>query len=275
MKSVSNITGPIAVESKNLASVVSPSSGYIGLDSTDNKLKFYNSLTTVWENYNDLLTDAINALKDSVPVDGDTLNKLNTKILNNISSISALSILKVNFSDIVDNLTSTDGTTKVLSANQGRVLKEYVDSLRLKRVTTALLTNNSNATLSNINELNFVLQANKTYSFEYKILFQSNASANTGIALTLSCPAGLISASVDIPVGNDGAAGAIQGQVTSSGDLVIGTGVQAINTTYVAIISGVVKPTVSGNFFPQFRSEINGSQVSCRIGSIGILELMD
>lgn len=128
MKITSQFEGAIAIKSMNLASISSPSTGYIAVDNSDSKLKFYNNATTTWENYNDVVISAITVLKGGVPSDGDTLNKLNNKIIDNTSSISALSTNKINFTDIVDNLTSSDGTTKVLSANQGRVLKNYVDT---------------------------------------------------------------------------------------------------------------------------------------------------
>lgn len=158
---------------------------------------------------------------------------------------------------------------------QHAATKNYVDTIRQKLLTTALLTNTSNVTLTNITELNYVLEANKTYAFEFYILFQSNAATTTGIALTLSAPAGTLAASVLIPVAADGTGGALQGWITASGDVVVGTGVQAINTTYLARIVGVIQTTAAGNFFPQFRSEVNGSQVSCRIGSVGFLEKLN
>ena len=57
--------------------------------------------------------------------------KANTTHTHSISDVTTLQTnlnSKVNTSDIVDNLTTNDAT-KVLSAKQGKVLKDYVDGL--------------------------------------------------------------------------------------------------------------------------------------------------
>lgn len=144
MKTASRVTGAISLVSMNLASIPSPINGYIALDISDNKLKFYNQSLNVWENYNDVVNNAITTLKGGVPTSGDTLNKLNNKI-NDIYAvlqsndtsldtmqevvdyIKNLNTIKINYTDVVDNLTSSL-TNRPLSANQGRVLKNYVDT---------------------------------------------------------------------------------------------------------------------------------------------------
>lgn len=62
-----------------------------------------------------------NYLTTKTEVEG-AVKELDTIVKTNADNVAS----KVNTSDIVDNLTSTD-TNKPLSANQGRELKDYVD----------------------------------------------------------------------------------------------------------------------------------------------------
>lgn len=73
------------------------------------------------------LTTRLNALADS---DDDTLDQLSeivAYIKSNKTLIDAITTSKVSVDDIVDNLTSTD-VDKPLSANQGKILKELIES---------------------------------------------------------------------------------------------------------------------------------------------------
>jgi hypothetical protein len=142
-----------------------------------------------------------------------------------------------------------------------------------KLTTTSTLTSTSNTTLTNITQLTANVVNGKTYKFEYYILFQS-ALTTTGVVLSMgnATATGTVTAIVDIPVAADGTAGAFQGQITSFGDTVIGTGVQANNTNYLARIIGVFTCTTSGTIYPQFRSEIGLSQVTISVGSRGFVK---
>lgn len=108
---------------------------------------------------NQQISDAVASVRGGVPVDGDTLKKLNDKILvinnllnsndvnldtmqelvnfmkNNADYITNLSISKVNVSDIVDSVISTE-INKPLSANQGKILYDLVQAC----VTTTALS---------------------------------------------------------------------------------------------------------------------------------------
>ena len=100
------------------------------------------------------ITNAINALKDNVPIEGDSLKKLYdniqtlksllasddvnldtiqeiiTFIKNNKDVIDSISTNKVNKIDIVDSLLSND-SQRPLSANQGSVIKALIDAMTL------------------------------------------------------------------------------------------------------------------------------------------------
>ena len=133
--------------------------------------------------------------------------------------------------------------------------------------------NNASAvTFSALTDLGKDVVAGKTYYFEYTLLFRSTA-AGTGIGLTIngSGLGGEISAIVNIPIANDGTAALYSGSITSFGDAVTATSVQTANTTFVANIKGVFKSTAVGTFYPLFRSENNGTQVSIISGSVALI----
>jgi hypothetical protein len=120
--------------------------------------------------------------------------------------------------------------------------------------------------------LSFALTASVTYAFEFRIVFQS-AATTTGIGLSVTFPAMTVfAAKALIPIAADAAAGEWQGWITASDDLVIGTGVQAANTNYLAIISGQCTPSANGTLQARVRSEINASTVTVKAGSCGMLQ---
>lgn len=76
---------------------------------------------------NNMIND-INALLKSDNINLDTIQEIVNYIENNKDLIDSIMLTKVNISDVVDNLITTD-STKPLSANQGVVLKEFIDAL--------------------------------------------------------------------------------------------------------------------------------------------------
>lgn len=117
---------------------------------------------------------AITSIKGGVATDGDNLNKLRNLISgiqtllnsndvnldslveivdfikNNKSLIDGITINKINYTDIIDTLTSIE-VKKVLSANQGKVLKGFIDALTSSLSThTTNMNNPHNTTKSHI-----------------------------------------------------------------------------------------------------------------------------
>lgn len=126
-------------------------------------------------------------------------------------------------------------------------------------------------TLTNVSGLGFAVTAGNYYSFEFVVLFQS-AATTTGLRLGLTLPAATVySASVDIPIAADGAGGSMQGWLTTSGDSVLGTGVQAATTTYAATIRGLILPSASGTLQVQAATEVASSAITIKQGSHGIM----
>lgn len=156
------------------------------------------------------------------------------------------------------------------TALQHPATKNYVDNLFAPKRVLTRLTNNSNVTLTNITNLSYVLTAGGIYYYESQFIFQSVA-ATTGLVLTLAVPTGTVSGLVGLLVAADGTASGFHGNISASGDVVIGSGVQTTNTNTPAFIRAIIAPTVAGNVTPQFRSENNGSQVSIEVNSFARL----
>ncbi|MCM1234798.1 MAG: hypothetical protein NC489_32245, partial [Ruminococcus flavefaciens] len=91
----------------------------------------HNTSTTSHSDMRDLISDLttkLNALADSDDTTLDQLSEIVAYIKNNKSLIDGITTSKVNVSDIIDNLTSNN-TNKPLSAKQGKVLKDLIDTL--------------------------------------------------------------------------------------------------------------------------------------------------
>lgn len=119
----------------------------------------------------------------------------------------------------------------------------------------------------------FAVNANTSYYFDMSILFRSSATG-TGIGLSVTVPAAVkaISYAADIPIAADGTAGVHHGQGTVSDDVILGTGVEVANTTYMAKLQGMLlNGANSGNIQLRFRSEVQGSTVTIKAGSFGLL----
>ena len=86
----------------------------------------------------------INSILSSDDTDLDTIQEIVDYITSNKDLIDTLSTNKINYSDIVDNLTSAI-TNKPLSANQGYVLKGLIDDIVDGTTTVAEATHATNA----------------------------------------------------------------------------------------------------------------------------------
>ena len=78
-------------------------------------------------------------------VDLDTIQEIVDFIESNKDLIDYLGENKIDYTDIVDALNSS-ATNKVLSANQGRVLKGFIDAIVNGTTTVGNATNSVNAT---------------------------------------------------------------------------------------------------------------------------------
>lgn len=146
------------------------------------------------------------------------------------------------------------------SYSGGRVAMSQTSPVLANVVKTTSTFTATGTTLASIPNLNYTLTANATYQFDCYIIFQTTTTTTGGAfgMLTPSAPT-FIAYTVEIPVAADGTSGQFQGWGTSSGDKVTGTGVQAVNTNYVAHIYGVVIPSQGGDLVAQAASEFAGN----------------
>jgi hypothetical protein len=140
------------------------------------------------------------------------------------------------------------------------------------KITSDLPVSGS-TTLGNANGLSFSVNANTYYHYKFVVVFRT-AATTTGIRLSVTTPASptVFSGKAQIPIAIDGAGGEWQGWITASDDAVIGTGVQAANTDYIAIVEGnILTGATAGTIQLRFASEVAGSNVTIRNGSFGQL----
>jgi hypothetical protein len=116
--------------------------------------------------------------------------------------------------------------------------------------------------LANVTGLAFSVTANTTYKFDFDVLFRAtlNGSTTCGLKVGLTFPAAtIVSATAQIPVAADGTAAMFSGWITSSGDAVTGTGVQAKDVDYVAKVYGVIRPSADGTLQVQAAAELTST----------------
>jgi len=127
---------------------------------------------------------------------------------------------------------------------------------------------------TNVTGLAVALTAGSTYRIDGYVLFTS-AATTTGLKVALTYPAVTFgSFNVDGPVAADGTAGFLQGTITSSGDGITFTGVQVAGTTYLAQITGLIKPSASGNLQVQAATEVAASNIVVKAGSSLIVSVI-
>ena len=115
----------------------------------DSAVSNHNTSISVHSDIRDLisnLTTKLNALMDSDDTTLDQLSEIVNYIKSNRSLIENVTTVKVNISDIVDNLTST-AANKPLSANQGRILKEIITALTKDDIGLGNVENKSSKTI--------------------------------------------------------------------------------------------------------------------------------
>jgi hypothetical protein len=127
-------------------------------------------------------------------------------------------------------------------------------------------------TMADVTGLSFPVLANKYYRFRFELIYRS-AATTTGIKLSVTIPAftRFTAEGAGHSVTADGVASKFVGFITASDDPVICSGVQVINTDYMAVIKGLLVPSASGNLTARFASEVAASAVTVRQGSIGLL----
>lgn len=128
--------------------------------------------------------------------------------------------------------------------------------------------------LVDLTSVAFPLLVGNLYTFRFAVLFRS-ADVTTGLKVGLTFPsASVFACNVRIPVAADGTAAELTGRITSSGDSVVGTTVEAAATTYEAIVEGTILPAAAGNLQPQVARGGTNHEVKPMTGCNGRLELV-
>lgn len=142
-------------------------------------------------------------------------------------------------------------------------------TVRLVGDLTAITT-----TLANATGLAFTVNAGITYQFRFLVVFRANTSV--GIKLGVTTPAfTTFSGKVRIPVDNSSVTGEVQGNLTSSGDSVLSSTVNIINTNYLSVIEGTIKPSASGTLQLQYALGGGGvGTVTVKANSGGTLQMV-
>ncbi len=147
-------------------------------------------------------------------------------------------------------------------------------------IQTVIVENDQTAsttTLVDATGLAFTVNAGMTYQFRFPVVFRVGGGiGSSGIKLGLTCPAfTTFSANARIPVATSSVAGEFQGQITSSGDSVNGNNIPVINTSYLAVITGTIKPSASGTLQVQFARGGSGTAtITLKANSGGTLQVV-
>jgi hypothetical protein len=111
------------------------------------------------------------------------------------------------------------------------------------------------------------------YKFKASYLVQSDTTTS-GISMSVTIPAVTEFAGLGRGISAaDATSGEFQGAITASDDGVAVANVQAINTTYVQYIEGMILPSADGSITLRVANEAGAGNVSVRNGTI--LELWD
>lgn len=146
--------------------------------------------------------------------------------------------------------------------------------------TTVKLTGDLGAvtstTLTDTTGLAFSVVSGTYYRFEFYIVFRT-ANTSSGLKVGLTYPSATIAAAhAQIPIAADGTAADFGGQITSSGDSVVGTGVEATNTDYLAVVRGTILPSANGTLQVQHaRGGSSANNVTVKQGTHGVLTLIN
>lgn len=140
---------------------------------------------------------------------------------------------------------------------------------------TADLSATTSTTLANSTGLSFAVLSGSYYWFRFIVLFTS-ATATTGLKLGATTPTTTIySARVQVPSAADGTDSEVVGWLSSSGDSVIGTGVETTGVVYAARVEGIIIPSADGTLQVQHAAEVGSAgNVVVKQGSAGWLSLI-
>lgn len=156
--SISSLSSRMTTAESNISSNTTAISTKVNTSDVVDNLTSTSTITPLSANQGKVLKGLIDSNASSIGTNSSAITSLQTRmttsegnISTNTSSITSLQSSKVNISDVIDTLSSTE-TTKPLSANQGRVLNTSLSTTNgnvtslTTRVTTAESNISSNTT---------------------------------------------------------------------------------------------------------------------------------
>ena len=226
---------------------------------------------------NVITAGTVGATNRSLSVTVDAKGRVTALVANLISIVSSQisDLANTVLNTVLTGLTfpydtavvATDTILQAIGKLQGQI------DVWTENIVAADFSNTSNTTWVTVSDFNLPVVAGRKYYIELTMLFRS-ASTTNGIGFTaanLNTAAGTISLIANIPSGADGTNSLYAGSITSFGDAVTSTAVEAANTDYVAKLQGVFVCTASGDIGFQFRSELNGTQSQVKAGSVQLV----
>ncbi|HVE24809.1 MAG TPA: hypothetical protein VNC22_05375 [Sporichthya sp.] len=136
-----------------------------------------------------------------------------------------------------------------------------------QRVKLTADVTNSTVTLADVTGLAFTAAASTDYDFEYLIAFTS-AAVTTGLALALNGPGTptLLACRIEVPIS---ASTEVDRHTNTYNTEALGTAVDVASVPRLARIVGVLRNgSTAGPVIARFRSEVAGSAVTIKAGSI-------
>jgi hypothetical protein len=204
----------------------------------------------------------------------DTILQAFQKVGSSLSTFAAdvRSVVLTGLSIVNSAVTAADSILVAIGKLQGQINDLIATDnqwTELRKASDTIV--NSNVTLTNITDLGFTVTAGRTYYLEYTLMFRTAATA-TGFAVSLNTSNTAVGEGaliVNMPIAADGTAALYSGTINAFGDVVTGTGVQTANPSwFICNMKGIFRCTTTGTLVPQFRSEVNGSNVNCGAGSV-------
>jgi hypothetical protein len=123
----------------------------------------------------------------------------------------------------------------------------------------------TSGTIAGVTGLSIGVISGTQYSFKARVIFQT-AATTTGIKLGLICPTmAYIGWEARIPTS---ISAFDYGAFHTTTQVLTTAGIDAANTTYLATLEGVFEPSASGNFQIGAATEVGGSTVTVKAGSI-------
>ncbi len=138
----------------------------------ENKVNIHNSSDTSHSDIREFIKDLnrrLNALADSDDTTLDQMSEIVTYIKSNKSLIDNITTTKVNVADIIDNLTSVS-TNKPLSAKQGKLLNDLINSLK-SSVETKVENISGDSVIG-------VVKTENNYSVTHKDITRNNTTSS-------------------------------------------------------------------------------------------------